>query len=217
MSALTEVADDRPAGGGAIPPIWFTVPDGFFALPLAATPEERARLADSFVRELYSEADDAVWGPAAPYYAGLAEYLAQHGLSYSAVGLFGTEEGGVAQCVFTVAAVETEQDEPETAAQGILGALGSDPLNDARWMDLPCGPAVSCVSLREFTVAAEASASGEATKLLTGQMQIHIPFATGPYTAVFTVHTASMDYWGEFCDMTTAILQTVAFTEVEDE
>ncbi|MET8011464.1 hypothetical protein ABZU86_10355 [Streptomyces sp. NPDC005271] len=216
MTTITTPASSEPSDSADIPPIWFTVPEGFFALPLAATPEDRSTLADAFVRELYSEGNDSIWTPAAPYYAALAEQLAASGLSYSAMGLFSTDEGGVAQCAFTVAAVETDQSDPDTAAQGILAILESDPLNDARWLDLPCGSAVSCITLRELVLSAKVTASGEQSKLLTGQIQVHIPFATGPYTAVFTLDTASVDYWGELCDMTMAILQTVSFTDPSD-
>ncbi|MFJ4919739.1 hypothetical protein [Streptomyces sp. NPDC088725] len=193
----------------------FATPDGFFALPLAATPEERAALADAFVRELYSRGDESLWAPAAPYYAAIAKYMGDSGLSYSAMGLFATDEGGVAQCAFTVAAVETEQSDPDVAAQGTLAVLRQDPLNDVRWIDLPCGPAVSCITLREVVLGAEVTADGEESTLLTGQIQVHAPFPTAPYTAVFTLHTASTEYWGEFCDMTAAILRTVDFPETE--
>ncbi|MFJ3711256.1 hypothetical protein [Streptomyces sp. NPDC090053] len=204
-----------PSDGNDIPPLSFTVPEGFFTLPLAATPDERAALADAFVRELYSRGDKAIWEPAAPYYSAIAEYMVDNGLSYSAMGLFSTEGSGVAQCAFTVAAVETDQIDPEIAAQGILAILGKDQFNDARWLDLPCGPAVTCVSLREIVLSPKVTASGEEAKLMTGQIQVHVPFPTGPYTAVFTLDTASTEYWGEFCDMTMAILQTVDFTVQE--
>ncbi|MGW0535940.1 hypothetical protein [Streptomyces sp. NPDC003032] len=226
------------------PPIWFNVPDGFFALPLAATPEERAERAHEFVRRLYSRGDARIWEPAAPYYAGLAQLMAETGVSYSAMGLFSTAEEaeeveeaeeaegseGVAQCAFTVAAVPTGQaptgqaptgqapddeapDSTDIVAQGILAILSSTPHNDARWLDLPCGPAVSCVTLTEYKLNPEITATGEATELLTGQIQVHVPFPTGPFTAVFTLHTASTEYWTEFCNIMAAILQTVSFTE----
>ncbi|MEU6480716.1 hypothetical protein ABZ858_28325 [Streptomyces sp. NPDC047017] len=198
-----------------IPPLSFHIPDGFFSLPLAETAEERASLSDSFVRELYSRGDDSLWSPAAPYYAALAEQLASTGLSYSAIGLFSTDEGGVAQCAFTVAAVETDQTSPDIAANGILAVLSSDPRRDARWMDLPCGPAVSCVTLREITLSPEITADGSEKELLTGQIQVHVPFPNAPYTAVFTLDTASTEYWGEFCDTITAILRTVSFDVTE--
>jgi hypothetical protein len=235
------------------PPIWFLAPEGFFALPLAATPEERAELSHSFVRELYSRGDENIWEPAAPYYAAMAEMMAGTGVSYSAMGLFSTadEDGGdggdggdgrvvtqtdgtqrddgtqggqvvrhegadgVAQCALTVAAVPTDQDDTDTdvVAQGILAILSGDEHNDARWLDLPCGPAVSCVTLREYGIRPELTQTGEQVDLLTGQIQVHVPFPTGPFTAVFTLHTASMDYWTEFCDLMVAVLQTVSFTD----
>ncbi|MFJ8995767.1 hypothetical protein ACIRQH_35845 [Streptomyces sp. NPDC102279] len=194
-----------------VPPLAFTTPEGFFSLPLAATPEDRAALSASFVRELYSRGDEALWDPAAPYYAALAEQLAHTGISYSAMGLFSTEDGGVVQCALTVAAVETQQSDPEIAAHGILTAFSGDPRRDARWLDLPCGPAVSCVTMREVTLSPEITASGAEERLLTGQIQVQVPFPTGPYTAVFTLDTASTEYWGEFCDLLIAVLRTVSF------
>lgn len=213
MTTVTIGTPSRVADGSSIPPLWFTAPEGFFALPVAATEEELSPLSEAFVRELYSEGDESLWAPAASYYAGVTRFLADSGLSYSAMGLFSTGEGGIVQCAFTVAAVQSGQSDPGVAAQGILSVLGSDPYNDARWLDLPCGPAVSCITLREANLGAEVTASGEETTLRTGQIQVHIPFATGPYTAIFTLQTASVDYWGEFCDMAMAILRTVSFTD----
>lgn len=230
------------------PPLWFNVPDGFFALPLAATPEERTERAREFVRGLYSRGDESIWEPAAPYYAGVAELMADAGVSYSAMGLFSTADAdedaeaamdgnggwggsgvvnvsgvearyegadGVAQCAFTVAAVPTGQAAKDTdiAAQGILAVLSREPHNDARWLDLPCGPAVSCITLTKYKLSPQVTATGEPVDLLTGQIQVHVPFPTGPFTAVFTLHTASTDYWTEFCDVMAAILRTVSFTE----
>ncbi|MET7988108.1 MULTISPECIES: hypothetical protein [unclassified Streptomyces] len=212
------------------PPIWFLVPEGFFALPLAVTPEERTERAHSFVRELYSRGCEEVWEPAAPYYAGIAELMAGTGISYAAMGLFSTAAGeddadrtmsrhelarGAAQCSFTVAAVPTDQSANDTdvVAQGILAVLSGDQYNDARWLDLPCGPAVSCVMLRKYSLAPETTADGAASDLLTGQIQVHVPFPTGPFIAVFTLFTASMDYWSEFCDLLAAVLRTVSFAD----
>ncbi|TRO57788.1 hypothetical protein [Streptomyces sp. IB201691-2A2] len=232
MTPPTETTSPLPTAPASQepPPIWFLAPEGFFALPLAATPEERAELSQSFVRELYSRGDENIWEPAAPYYAAMAEMMTGTGVSYSAVGLFSTageseerdgetvrHEGadGVAQCALTVAAVPTDQDDADTdvVAQGILAILSGDEYNDARWLDLPCGPAVSCVTMREYKIRPELTETGEQVDLLTGQIQVHVPFPTGPFTAVFTLHTASMDYWAEFCDLMAAVLQTVSFTD----
>jgi len=195
-----------------IPPLSFNIPEGFYTLPLAPTPQQRTTLSDSFVRDLYSRGDASLWTPAAPYYAALAEQLTLSGLSYSALGLFSVNGGGVVQCAFTVAAVESGHTDPEIAAQGILSGLGSNPHHDTRWMDLPCGPAVSCVTLREVTLSTDITADGRENQLLTGEIRIHVPFPEAPYTAVFTLHTASTDYWGEFCDLIVAVLRTVSFS-----
>ena len=221
----------------SLPPLWFLAPEGFFALPLAATPEERSERAQSFVRELYSRGDNGVWEPAAPYYAAIAELMGDTGVSYAAMGLFSTVDAGVeadapdghvirhepaqgvAQCALTVAIAPTDQagSDTDVVAQGILAALSSDPYNDAIWLDLPCGPAVSCVTVREYSLSSEVSASADETKLLTGQIQVHVPFPTGPYTAIFTLYTASMAHWAEIYRLLSAILQTVSFVDPAED
>lgn len=67
MTTPTRTVPPAPSDDGSdIPPLWFTVPDGLFALPMAPTPEERGALAHAFVRELYSRGDESLWTPAAP-------------------------------------------------------------------------------------------------------------------------------------------------------
>lgn len=66
-----------------------------------------------------------------------------------------------------------------------------------QWLDLPCGR--------------------EATDLVTAQIQVHVPFPTGPFTAVFTLFTAAVDYWPRFTDMMGAILRTVSFADPLEE
>ncbi|MHC3474478.1 hypothetical protein ACYF6T_38095 [Streptomyces sp. 7R007] len=218
-----------PANGN-LPPLWFLVPEGFFTLPLATTPEDRTESARSFVRELYSRGDESLWEPAAPYYAAIAQLMGDSGISYAAMGLFSTAgddeasdaeairnepSAGVAQCALTVAITSTDQSSVDTdsVAQGMLAALSGDPYNNAIWLDLPCGPAVSCITLREYSFGADIAANGEDIKLLTGQIQVYVPFPTGPFIAVFTLHTASMDHWAEIYRMLSAILQTVSFMD----
>lgn len=228
----TTATDTIPPPPTDPPPIWFLTPEGFFALPVAATAEERARLSDDFVRELYSRGDETVWGPAAPYYAALGELMAGSGVSYAAMGLFSTSEdeltpegeitrhdpsAGAAQCVFSVAAVPTDQPDHDTdvVAQGIFATLSTDPQNDVQWLDLPCGPAVACATWREFRLEPEMTASGGPTELVTAQVQVYVPFPSGPFTAVFTLFTAAVDHWVKFCELVQAILQTVSFTDPE--
>ncbi|MEU9216976.1 hypothetical protein AB0D47_10585 [Streptomyces sp. NPDC048376] len=216
---------------GEIPPLWFIAPEGFFALPLDATPEGRAESATTLVQNLYSRGDERIWKPAAPYYAAIGELMASTGLSYAAVGLFSTAEDdaisdtdqelrydpaeGVAHCALTVGIIPTDQSDADTdvVAQGVLATLSSDPYNNAIWVDLPCGPAVSCITLREYPLDPEVTNDTKETKLLTGQIQVHVPFPTGPYTAVFTLNTPSMDYWTEIYRLMSAVLQTLSFDD----
>ncbi|CAL9497936.1 MULTISPECIES: hypothetical protein [Streptomyces] len=182
------------------------------------------------MRQLYSRGSEEVWAPAAPVYATLAERIGDTGVSYAALGLFSTSElertptgdvarhdlsEGAAQCAFTLAAVPTDQegDAVDVVAQGIVAALSKDTFNDVQWLDLPCGPAVSCVTWRQYELSPDVTATGEPTDFVTAEIQVHVPFPTGPFTAVFTLVTASVDHWPQFVDMMGAILQTVSFTD----
>ncbi|MET9392571.1 hypothetical protein ABZY20_19620 [Streptomyces sp. NPDC006624] len=197
----------------AIPPLWFVAPEGFHALPVDVEPGARLSAADKFARELFPEGDAHLWESAAPFYAGLAEVFADAGLAYSAMGVFSDDNGGVVHFSFTVGAIESPYATPDEAVGAIGQSLGRDPGNDSRRITLPCGPAVSNISIREITIGAELTATGEETKLLTGQIQIFIPFPTQRFIAIFTLDTAAMEYWGEICDMTAAVLETVSFSD----
>lgn len=196
----------------AIPPLWFVAPEGFHALPVDAEPGARLSAADAFARELFPEGDAHLWESAAPFYAGLTEVFADAGLAYSAMGVFSDDNGGVVHFSFTVGAIASPYATPDEAAGAIVQSLGRDPGNDSRRITLPCGPAVSNISVREITIGAELTATGEETKLLTGQIQVFIPFPTQRFIAIFTLDTAAMEYWGEICDMTVAVLETVSFS-----
>lgn len=197
-----------------IPPLSFDVPEGFHALPLADTREERAARAAEFARQLFPKGNEELWNATAQFYALVALLMSGGGLAYAAMGLFGVEDG-VAHCAFNVAAVRSEHTSTEVAAQGIRAILADDPANDVRWIDLPCGPAISCVTLREVTFKAQITESGEDVSFLTGQIQVHVPFPTGPYTAVFTFDTSALKDFGDFCDIAAAIVRTVSFPDPE--
>ncbi|QFR97990.1 hypothetical protein GBW32_23895 [Streptomyces tsukubensis] len=195
-----------------IPPLQFVLPEGFHELPVSASPDQRDSAVDGFVRELFPQGDAALREAAAPYYTRVTETMAGVGLAYAGLGIFGTDGPGVAHCSLTVTAFGSDHTDPETAARGTLAALRRDPLDDVRWLDLPCGPSVTCVTLREHTIAAEGTTPvEEQPKLLTGQIQVHIPFPRAPHIAVLTLNTASLEYWTEFCNMITAVLRTVTF------
>nr|WP_202447304.1 hypothetical protein [Streptomyces sp. SID5468] len=200
-----------------MPPIRFTVPTGFHSLPIAATEEERDELAAQFVRELYPNGDEALWTPAAPYYAAVGELMESAGLEYSAIGLFSSEEG-VAQCSFSVLAFPSDHTDPEVAANGIQVVLANDPLNQVQWVDLPSGPAVACLTAHQMPLAPEMTADGQETHLTSGQIQVFVPFPTGPFTAVFTLNTPMLKYWDEFCTMMFATVGSISFEpEPEDD
>jgi hypothetical protein len=208
-SGIPTVIDDP-----TIPPLQFVAPEGFHALPVDADSSTRMSAASEFTRGLFPEGNVHLWESAAPFYAGLSEVFADSGLAYSAIGVFGDGNGGVVHFSFTVGAIVSPYATSDEATEAIRRSLCRDPGNDSRRITLPCGSAVSNISVREITVGAELTATGDETKLLTGQIQVFVPFPNAPYIAVFTLDTAAMEHWGEICDMTAAILETVSFEPV---
>ncbi|MEU2779894.1 hypothetical protein ABZ646_45555 [Streptomyces sp. NPDC007162] len=106
---------------------------------------------------------------------------------------------------------ESGETDQEVVAQGIKALLLRDPLREVTWLDLPCGPAVCGVSFQKLVVDGGYTKSGQDEELIMGQIQVHIPFATGPYTAVFTLDTASVEQWDEFAHAVAGIVGSVEF------
>ncbi|WP_306320448.1 MULTISPECIES: hypothetical protein [unclassified Streptomyces] len=214
------------------PPVAFLVPEGFYDLPISESPEQLMALAEDMVRELYSEGDESLWEPAAAHYAAMGQLMTATGFEYAGLGLFGTAEDdpdsgnrSVAQCSLTIAVHENDQPNAKMAAEGLYRLHREDPFNDVRWMDLPCGPAVVCCTLRGYRipedirerVAAQGEQLPDDGEMQMGQVQVHVPFAGAPFTLVITLDTGAMGYWNEFCNMVIAILNSITFTPEDYE
>ncbi|GAA1990012.1 hypothetical protein [Catenulispora subtropica] len=194
-----------------IPPMHFEVPVNFLAYPLQEDPAERDAAAYAFARELYKNGDEELWRNAAPAIAAMGEMNAGAGIGWAGMGVFDNEQGGVASCTLTVAATESDHMDPEIAALGLREALVRDEFNDSRWLNLPCGPAVSRITVTKYTVDPELSATGEAAELVQGQIQVYVPFPTGPWLAILTMQSANMEAWVEFSQMMAMIVNSISF------
>jgi hypothetical protein len=145
-------------------------------------------------------------------YGAAAEEMLSAGVSFFAVGLYDIGDGGVAHCSLTLAVAESGEADQDIVAQGIFAALSPDPMRDVTWLDLPCGPAVSVISFRKLTVDSQYTKSGNDEDLTMGQIQVHVPFPTGPYIAVITLDTASVEQWEEFTHAIAGIIGSLDFS-----
>ncbi|MFF0725424.1 hypothetical protein [Streptomyces sp. NPDC004134] len=111
--------------------------------------------------------------------------------------------------------MESGHTSAEAAALGLREVFGRRPKHDVRWLDLPCGPAVAVVTVKALTIDGEYTETGEDTRLITGQIQVYVPFPTGPYIAVFTLDTSAMNQWDDLSELMAEIVKSVAFPEPE--
>ncbi|MEU7584638.1 hypothetical protein AB0B50_44510 [Streptomyces sp. NPDC041068] len=186
------------------------------AIEVSLDAAERAMAVREFVRDVYPRGDEPLREALGALYGRTADDMPAAGVAFFGIGLYEIEGGGVAHCSLTLSVFESGSVDQEVAAQGIRAALGSNPLHDVTWLDLPCGPAVSAISRRRLVIDGRFTQSGEDEELVMGQFQVHIPFGNGPYTAVFTLNTASVEQWEEFTHAVAGIVGSVAFPATTD-
>ncbi|MYS59531.1 MULTISPECIES: hypothetical protein [Streptomycetaceae] len=200
-----------------LPPLLLALPAGFHPLPLGTEGAEREAAVSALVREIFPRGNETLWAGFAGVYSDTVEMMLDAELSFAAVGFFDVGDGNVGQCSLTVAATVSGHASPETAADGICEILSRTSEAEVQRLDLPCGPAVLAVSGREITVDARATTTGEDTVVRTRQLQVMVPFPTGPYLAVFTMETPAMQHWEDFSTMMSEIMRSVAFPEQDAE
>ncbi|MEU5311135.1 hypothetical protein [Streptomyces sp. NPDC021562] len=207
-----ETLQDLTIEGAVLPPMAFRLPDGMHAIEVSLDADERAQAAQQLVREIYPRGEVPLWETMGALYSAMADQMLASGVGFFGIGLYGLEDDrGVAHCSLTIAAFESGETDQEVVAQGIKALLLRDPLREVTWLDLPCGPAVCGVSFQKLVVDGGYTKSGQDEELIMGQIQVHIPFATGPYTAVFTLDTASVEQWDEFAHAVAGIVGSVEF------
>ncbi|WP_327295975.1 hypothetical protein [Streptomyces sp. NBC_01197] len=199
---------------GTLPPMGFQLPVGLHTVEVSLDAEERATAVTQLVRDIYPLGEEPLWDVMSATYSAMADEMLSNGVSFFGIGLYDIGNRGVAHCALTVAVFESDQTDQDVVAHGTLKILSQDRVRDVRWLDLPCGPAVSAISLRSLLVDGKFTRDGTDQELLMGQIQVHVPFSTGPYTAVFTLDTASMDQWDDFSRAMADIVRSVDFNAI---
>lgn len=199
--------------GMALPPMSISLPEGTHAIEVSLDETERTEAVRKLVQDIYPRGEEPLWEAMSALYGATAQEMLAGGVSFFGIGLYDIGDGGgVAHCSLTVAVFESGETAPDTVAQGIFAVLSPNPMRDVTWLDLPCGPAVSVISFRKLVVDGLYTKSGDDEELVMGQIQVHIPFPTGPFTAVITLDTASVGQWDEFTHAIAGIVGSLEFT-----
>ncbi|MFI1091655.1 hypothetical protein [Streptomyces sp. NPDC020917] len=196
-----------------IPPFSLEVPQGFHELPVAVTGDAREQSLADLVQGIYPQADPEVRQAITPMVASATAVMADAQLTYAAIGLFSDGPDKVAQCALTLAVAPSDHPSAEVAAHGLREILARTDSVEAGYVDLPCGPAVTAISISEVTYDGEYTTTGEPATLRMGRLQAYVPFPTGPYLAVLTLDTPAMDYWENFSVMMGTVLMGMEFHE----
>ncbi|MEK8172087.1 hypothetical protein NKH77_30850 [Streptomyces sp. M19] len=130
---------------GSLPLLNFVVPGGIHAMEVHLNPEERAAAVERLVRAIYPQGNETLWSQVGLTYGAIVDGLLSDGVYFFGIGLYAIDEG-VAHCSVNVVVTESGHTHPDVAARGIKEVLQQEERRDVRWLDLPCGPAVSAIS-----------------------------------------------------------------------
>ena len=195
----------------SFPPFSVEIPEGFHELPIDTAGDEREQSVADLVRGVYPRASPEVWKGAVPLFASATEMMAGAQLTFAGIGLFSDGPDKVAQCALTLAVAPSDHPTAEVAAHGIREILARTESVEAEYVDLPCGPAVTAISISEVTYDGQYTTTGEDATVRMGRLQAYVPFPTGPYLAVLTLDTPAMDYWENFSVMMGTVLMGMEF------
>jgi hypothetical protein len=199
-----------------VPPFVLALPEGFHELPVGTEGEERAAALAELVQGMYPLGSPGLWEAAAPLFDGVTGTMAVADLTFAAIGLFGDGDKGVAQCALTLAVAPSNHPSAEAAARGVREILSRTTSVEAGYVDLPCGPAATGISISEVTYDGTYTTTGEPVTLRMGRLQAYVPFPTGPYLAVLTLDTPAMDHWENFSVLMGTVLMSLEFPDEAD-
>jgi hypothetical protein len=199
----------------SLPKMSFMIPEGVHAIEIPLDQEERIAAVGQLIRDIYPRGDEALWREVEVGYGAIVDGLSSDGISFFGIGFYSVDSG-VAHCSLNVAVIESDHPSREVAVRGIGAILQQEPLREVRWIDLPCGPAVSSVSFRNVVIDGRYTKTGEDQGLTFGQVQVYIPFPDAPYTAVFTMDTAALEQWDEFSRGMARIVRSVELASLQE-
>lgn len=208
MSAVTAEENVRGVVSGHGIDVRWIMPEGFFEIPMDAedldeTAEQLIELARAVMPEATFEAQLEWAVMVAAHYDSFVEA----GIQYS--GFVLTEVDGE-RCTATVTVSLIDLDERAgTRPVGFLGStmrhLGMGQVSE---IELPCGPAVSCIGTRKGSLPGSLTASGADEAILTSFIQVQIPLANGT-ALVLEMGTPTPAGWDVFSAMFAGTVKSV--------
>ncbi|MGX1155363.1 hypothetical protein RKD39_002941 [Streptomyces albogriseolus] len=202
-----ETAQRALTGSDGIEVRWI-MPEGFFELPFEA--DDLDELADQLValaKQALPGADEEVQLQYAAMCAAHYDEFIEAGVQYA--GFVNTEVDGV-RCTATVNVSLMDLD--ERAGRNPAGFLATTMrhlgLGQVDEVQLPCGPAVTCVGNRASNVDGVLTQSGQDEQIWTSFIQVQIPLSNGT-VLVLEMGTPTVEGWDVFSAMFAGIVKSV--------
>lgn len=208
MSAVITESDVTGAlAGQGIEARWI-MPEGFFEIPMDSEDlDETAERLIELARDVMPDATFEVQLEWAVMVAAHYDSFIDAGVQYA--GLVMTEVDGN-RCIATVTVSLIDLD--EEAGPNPVGFLGSSlrhlGTGKVTEIELPCGPAVSCVGSRTASLDGSLTASGTAEPVMTSFIQVQIPLNNGTLL-VLEMGTPTSEGWEVFSSMFAGVVKSV--------
>ncbi|WP_406332128.1 hypothetical protein [Streptomyces sp. NBC_00203] len=208
MTATTSEEGLRGSvGSGGIDVRWI-MPEGMFEIPMDAEDlDDTAEQLIDLARKVMPEATFEVQLEWALMVAAHYDSFVEAGIQYS--GFVMTEVEGT-RCTATVSVSMIDLD--ERTGSDPAGFIGSTMrhlgLGQVSEIELPCGPAVSCIGRRKSSLDGSLTASGEDEPIWTSFIQVQIPLNNGTLL-VMEMGTPTPEGWEVFSSMFAGVVKSV--------
>ncbi|MEU3487228.1 hypothetical protein [Streptomyces massasporeus] len=198
---------------GGIEVRWI-MPEGFLELPFEADDlDELAEQIIELAKQALPGADEEVQVQYAAMCAAHYDEFIEAGVQYA--GFVTTEVDGV-RCTATVNVSLLDLDERAGAnpAGFIANTMRHLELGQVGEVQLPCGPAVTCVGNRSSDVDGSLTQSGQNEPMWTSFIQVQIPLNNGT-VLLMEMGTPTVDGWDVFSAMFAGVVKSVRFFDTD--
>ncbi|GAA2608014.1 hypothetical protein GCM10010304_68620 [Streptomyces roseoviolaceus] len=212
---ITDTVDEAQRGlaeSDGIEVRWI-MPEGFLELPFEA--EDFDELAEQLIelaQQALPGADEEVQVQYAAMCAAHYDEFIEAGVQYA--GFVTTEVDGV-RCTATVNVSLLDLD--ERAGSNPVGFIATTmqhlELGQVGEVQLPCGPAVTCVGNRPSNIDGSLTPSGEAEPIWTSFIQVQIPLDNGT-VLLLEMGTPTAEGWDVFSAMFAGIVKSVRLFDI---
>ncbi|MEU0193042.1 hypothetical protein ABZ250_24700 [Streptomyces afghaniensis] len=197
------------AESGGIEVRWI-MPEGFLELPFEADDlDELAKQLVELAKQALPGADEEVQLEYAAMCVAHYDEFIEAGVQYA--GFVTTEVDGV-RCTATVNVSLLDLD--ERAGSNPVGFIATTmrhlELGQIGEVQLPCGPAVTCVGNRPSSIDGSLTQSGQDESIWTSFIQVQIPLTNGT-VLLLEMGTPTVEGWDVFSAMFAGIVKSVRF------